>query len=105
MKVESLHGDSSPARAEIPAGAAAVCLGNQYLAGFRLAGFTYDKGSWCGHWEKTNRSTPVAPACYAAIRVSSLVAPLAAKQGGPSQPDAHGHHSCRFRDCDRGDGR
>src|SRR6516162_9564386 len=34
--------------------------------------------------------------------LGSLVAQLAAmQQGGANQPWGHGHHSCRFRDCDR----
>jgi len=56
--------------------------------------------------KKTSRSTPIARLVMPQIRVSSLVAPLAAKpQDGPNQPYSHGHHGCRFRDCDQGKAR
>jgi hypothetical protein len=40
------------------------------------------------------------------IALLKVVEQLAAKQqGGANQPYAHGHHSCRFRDCDQGEAR
>ena len=56
--------------------------------------------------EKQAGAHPLLRLVMPQIRVSSLVAPLAAKpQGGPNQPYSHGHHGCRFRDCDQGKAR